>query len=197
MLALKPFDIAVALKIGLNEQAARAPGPDDGRPPTNSVGDLAASLLKAKGDVSRAISRLVHVGLIGERRACGHDILAANRKYYSVHRNALSELLRFGVRYIFAPERAGLGRGVPTGWNCPLIESEMNPPEVPLVWAMPGGEARGEIIEPLYAKCPQAALGDSGLYKLLSLVEVIRIGRPRELKHAKDLIHANVMELHS
>ena len=43
----------------MNEQSARAFGPDHGRPLINSVGDLAASLLKAKGDVSRAISRII------------------------------------------------------------------------------------------------------------------------------------------
>ena len=199
MLALKPFDITVALKIGLNEKAARLPIPEgeEEKSPANSVGDLADCLFKAKGDVSRAIRRLVRLGLVAERPPGAHDITAANRKYYSVQRNALADLLCFAIRYIFAPERTGYGRGVPTGWNCPLIKSAMNPPEIPLVWALPGGEVSGELIEPLYAKCPQAALADPGLYELLSLIEVIRTGKPREVKYAKDLIRQKVAELHS
>ena len=199
MRALKPFDIAVALKIGLTEKAARHPAPvyDGGKLLSNSVGDLAESLFKAKGDVSRAINRLLYLRLISEREPREHDVLAANRKYYSVHRNALSDLLCFGFRYIFGAEKRGYGRGVATGWNCPHIKSPMNPLPVPLVWAMPGGDAQGELIEPLYPKCPQAAVNDQGLYELLSLLEVIRTGKPRELEHAKRLIQARVKELHS
>ena len=199
MQTLKSFDLAVALKIGLNEKAARssASASGGGNPPSNSVGGLAESLFKAKGDVSRAINRLLHLGLLSEREPREHDVPAANRKYYSVHRSALANLLCFGVRHIFGAERRGYGRGMATGWNCPHIKSPMNPLPVPLVWAMPGGDAQGELIEPLYLKCPQAALGDQGLYELLSLVEVLRTGKPRELQHAKRIIQAKVKELHS
>ncbi len=194
MHSLKPLDVVVALKIGLNEQGLRKGNTKQG---SSSVGNLAVSLCKSKGDISRAINRLIPLGLIGERKPKDNDVLAVNRKYYSVQRNALSDFLCYGIRHTFAPARTGFGRGIKTGWSCPLIKSAMNPPEVPLVWAMPGGEAQGEFIEPLYAKCPEAAMGDPGLYELLSLIEVIRTGKPRELKYAKDMIIEKVKELHS
>ena len=194
---LKPLDVVVALKIGLNEHSLRVKEARGREATSNSVGDLSEGLFKAKGDVSRAINRLLQSGLIGERQPREKDILAANRKYYSVQRNALSDFLVYGVRYAFVPEKSGYGRGVPTGWNCPLIDSPMNPPEVPLVWALPGGNVQGEWIEPLYNRCAEAAEKDPGLYELLSLVEIIRVGKPRELKYAIELIQERVKELYS
>lgn len=197
---LKPLDIVVALKIGLNERRARAKDPlswVEEAEATNSVGDLASSLYKGKGDISRSISRLVELGLIGERQPKAHDIVSANRKYYSLQRNAMSGLLVSGIRHMFAPAKMGYGRGMPTGWSCPLIKSPMNPPQVPLVWAAPGGEIQGELLEPLYPKCPESCLRDPALYELLSLVDIIRTGKPRELKYATEILHDKVMGLHA
>ena len=200
MQVLKPLDLVVALKIGLNERKARESFEQTGlRVPLgdNSVGNLAASLGKGKGDISRAINRLTSLQLIAERRPKEGDVISVNRKYYSLQRQAMSDFLCFGVRHVFAPAKTGVGRGVPTGWNCPLIKSPMNPPEIPLVWSMPGGSVNGELIEPLYPQCPEAALKDEDLYSLLSLVEILRTGKPRELKYAKELIDGKVKELYS
>ena len=197
MYILKPFDIVVALKIGLNEKALRQNLGSEGRSTSNSVSDLANSLYKAKGDVSRAINRLIQLGLVSERQPRDNDVLAVNRKYYSIQRHSLVEFLCFGIRHVFAPENSGYGRGVPSGWSCPLIKSPMNPPEVPLVWAKPGGDVLGEFIEPLYAKCVDAVAVDPGLYELLSLIDIVRTGKPREIKYAKELIQERVKELHS
>ncbi len=197
---LKPLDIVVGLKIGLNEKSSREIKEEGSsfRPnTTNSVADLAAGLHKAKGDISRSINRLVALGLVGERKPKEGDAIASNRKYYSLQREAMSDFLCHGVRHVFGPDKSGLGRGVPTGWSCPLLKSPMNPPEIPLVWSMPGGKVHGEIIEPLYSKCPEAVLEDQGLYTLLSLVDIMRTGKPRELRYAKEMLAEKVMELHS
>jgi len=201
MYVLKPLDVVVGLKIGLNEQSFRQfKGEEElgfQSQSTNSVGDLAEALHKAKGDISRSINRLVTLGLVGERKPKEGDVISGNRKYYSLQRKAMSDLLCHGIRHVFAPERTGVGRGVPTGWSCKLLTSPMNPPETPLVWPMPGGKVNGELLEPLYPKCPEAALEDEGLYALLSLVDIMRTGKPRELKYARELLEAKVMELHS
>lgn len=200
MYSLKPLDVVVGLKIGLNEQAIRVVSDEGGelKPySTNSVADLSDSLMKAKGDISRSLNRLQPLGLIGERQPKDGDIFSSNRKYYSLQRKAMADFLCHGIRHVFAPEKQGVGRGLPVGWNCPLVDSPMNPPEIPLVWAQPGGQSQGELLEPLYAGCVEACLKDKGLYYLLSLVEVIRTGKPRELSHAKALLEDNIMELHS
>jgi len=195
---LKPFDLVVALKIGLNERALRLAqtGEYDGLPTTNAMSHLAESLGRGKGDVSRSIGRLLGAGLIGERDPSEGDHLAQNRKYYSVQRQGLSDLLLYGVRYVFAPSILGFGRGVATGWNCPLVRAAINPLEIPFVWPAPGGEANGQLLEPLYAGVPAAVARDSDLYSLLSLIEVLRIGKPRELKYAQEMVHEKIMALH-
>lgn len=200
MLALKPFDLAVALKIGLNEKRLRlrSDTPVDGpNLSTNSVGDLALALARGKGDVSRAIVRLISLGLISERRQKDQDAPASNRKYYALQRQSMIELLCFGIRHVFQSEKSGVGRGLPTGWNCPFITSEMNPPNMPLVWPMPGGPVQGELTEPLYPQVTAAAMQDDELYGLLALIDVIRTGKPRELVHAKKLVEGKIMELYS
>lgn len=194
---LKPFDVVVALKIGANEWRLRE-GAASGLPnSSNSVGDLAEALFKGKGELSRSMNRLVSLGLISERSARPEDLAASNRRYYSMNRSAMAEFLISGIRHVFQPEKQGLGRGIPTAWNCPLINSEMNPPDVPLVWAMPGGDVQGEVIEPLYTQCAQAVQRDEELYALLALIDVVRTGKPRELHYAKEILKSRVMELHA
>lgn len=197
MHTLKPFDVVVGLKIGANERRLRK-GTASGLPnSSNSVGDLAEALFKGKGELSRSMNRLVSLGLISERAARPEDLATSNRRYYSLNRSAMLDFLVSGIRHVFQPEKQGLGRGIPTAWNCPLINSEMNPPEVPLVWAMPGGDAQGEVIEALYAQCAQAVQLDEELYGLLALVDVVRTGKPRELHYAKEMLKGRVMELHA
>lgn len=92
---LKPFDLAVALKIGLNERALRLAqtGEYDGLPTTNAMSHLAESLGRGKRDVSRAIGPMLGTGPHGRARPERGDHLAQNRKYYSLQRQGLSDLL--------------------------------------------------------------------------------------------------------
>ena len=201
MHTLKALDIAVALKIGLNEKRQRSQNErtDSLRSisSTNSVGDLAEALLKGKGDVSRSINRLIKLGLIGERQPKAGDIITANRKYYSLQRKSMSDFLCYGIRHVFGPEKKGVGRGLPTGWNCPRLHSPMNPPELPIVWCHPGGDTFGELLETLFSTCATACERDEELHSILSLIDVVRTGKPRELRYAQEMIKEMVKEMYS
>lgn len=142
---LKPLDIAVALSIGINEKKQRL-NITDKILASNSVSDLATSLCKAKGDISRAINRLLQLKLVGERKAKQGDDIAVNRRYYSLQRTAMTDFLCSGIRHVFGPAKLGVGRGMATGWHCPHLDSAMNPPETPLVWAMPGAHKGGSLV---------------------------------------------------
>ena len=52
------------------------------------------------------------------------------------------------------------------------------------IWPDNKGNTLGESIEPFYPKQVEAAKQDEVYYKLLALVDVIRIGRVREVKYA-------------
>ena len=93
----------------------------------------------------------------------------------------LTEFLLHGVQYVFAPERGGLNRGLPTAYAAaPLNKSIVSKSEPPPVWPDPDGEVRGESFVPLYKSVPVAARKDAKLYELLALVDAIRGGGARE-----------------
>ncbi len=90
-----------------------------------------------------------------------------------------------------------MGRGMATGWSNTDISSPMNPPDVPLVWPMPGGKIQGEMLDPLYPGAPQASLEDKDLYQILCLIDLLRTGKPRELLHTKEIVGNKIKDLHS
>jgi len=57
--------------------------------------------------------------------------------------------------------------------------SEMN-----YVWPDNKGEVMGLTIEPFYKRQVEAVKEDKAFYRLLALVDVIRVGKVREVKHA-------------
>ncbi|MFX4227440.1 MAG: hypothetical protein ACFHHU_06035 [Porticoccaceae bacterium] len=115
--------------------------------------------------------------------------LLVNRdKGIFVEQGALLEWLGYGVRYAYSAEVSGFGRGMPTGWNCPLIQSEMLPPSPPMVWAQPRGVVEGVYLKPIHSSVPLAASKDELLYQIFALVDVIRMGKSRELGIARDLL---------
>jgi hypothetical protein len=60
------------------------------------------------------------------------------------------------------------------------------PPDPPVVWSVSGGSVEGMMIKPIHESVPFAASSDELLYEVLSLVEAIRLGKPRELAIARE-----------
>lgn len=148
----------------------------DARPPISIVAnDLSLSPSEVHGAIGRLrASRLLHVPNLKDRPNI----------------SALEEFMIHGLKYVFPAEHGDVTRGIPTSYAAEPLKSEIamsNDP--PPVWPWPEGDTRGVGLEPLYRKVPQAALRDSELYKLLTLVDAIRDGRARERKIAEqDLV---------
>ena len=142
-----------------------------------SVLGIADSVLVSTGEISKSTRLLVASRLVVERSG---SIYA--------EKGALLEWFSFGMRYMYPPVSAGYGRGVATSWSCPFIKSEILPPTPALVWALPGGNSEGELVQPFHASIPVAAENDDLLYIVLSLVDVIPAGKPRELAVARRLL---------
>ncbi len=113
------------------------------------------------------------------------DRAEASGLYDSGRRNvripALKEFLVHGVRYAFPPVNRGEARGMPTAWGAKPLAKELassgrNAP----VWPDARGKARGIALEPLHPSVPVAARRDESLYRLLAVVDAIRIGGARE-----------------
>jgi hypothetical protein len=164
---LKPQDLLILLKYWSLKRAGQA----------SSVRGVAEEIGVSPGEVSKGTKRLVASHLLVERSGA-----------VFAEAGAMLEWLSFGIRYAYPQESVGYGRGMATSWNCPLIDSEVVAPAPPLVWAVPGGDVDGALIRPVHASVPYAAGRDPDLYRMLSLLEAIRGGKPRELVIARALV---------
>jgi hypothetical protein len=99
------------------------------------------------------------------------------------NRQSIMEFLEHGVKYVFPEEPGAMVKGIPTAHSHPFMrqffKSEMN-----FVWPDQEGEEIGLLVEPFYQNQPKAAKQDSLFYKLLALVDVIRVGKVREVNIA-------------
>jgi len=169
---LKPQDTLLALKYWSLKRDNR----------DSSVRDIAESIGISASEVSKGAKRLVTARLVVERDA---QVFAES--------GALLEWLSYGVRYAYPQESVGYGRGIATSWNCPVLKSEMVPPTPALVWPISGGDVEGALIKPFHESVTIAASKDEQLYRVLSLLEAIRGGKPRELAIARALL-ANLIK---
>lgn len=156
---LKPQDVVVLLKlVSLGQE-------------TWNFQRLAMELSISQSEVHAGVRRAVAARLMSDASSTsGRPVRAA-----------LLEFLIHGVKYAYPPERGEMTRGVATGYAAPplnkVITGSSDPPPV---WPYAEGTVRGYAFTPLYPSVPQAALKDSNLYELLSLVDAIRDGRARE-----------------
>jgi hypothetical protein len=161
---LNPLDILVLLKI-----VAQKPLPW-------TQTSLAKDLHIAQSQVHSSL-----------RRAEAARLYSSTTK--RVSHSALLEFIVHGVKYAYPPKRAGLTRGIPTGYAAePLRDYIAQPADPPPVWPDPEGSVRGYEFEPIDKRAPRAAQTDPNLYRLLVLVDAIRDGSARESKIAIDLL---------
>jgi hypothetical protein len=132
--------------------------------------DLAASLYLSISEISESLNRSYIAGLIDEKKR-------------RVHRQSLMDFIRYGLRYVFPQVPGTMVTGIPTGHSHPyyarLFKSEMN-----YVWPDENGDMRGLAIQPLYGSVVKAVKQDEILYTLLASIDIVRVGRTRELRVA-------------
>lgn len=132
--------------------------------------DLAQTLMVSNSEISESLHRSQVAGLLGDT------------KQHPMRQNLL-DFLRYGLRYVFPVQPGGLVRGVPTAHSAPMLAGRFVS-QIAYVWADPLGTVIGHEIEPLYATVPQACRTDVRLYELLALVDMLRVGRAREVQLA-------------
>ncbi|MDP1803139.1 MAG: hypothetical protein Q8L81_17390 [Bacteroidota bacterium] len=164
---MRPQDIAILLKIvSVNEPAWK-------------LVPLSQALSISISEISESLNRSQQAGLID-----------FNKK--KINRQNLMEFLEHGLRYVFPQQPGSFLRGLPTAHSHPLIKkvfiSEMN-----YVWPDNRGDVMGLAIEPFYAKQTLAAKEDKLFYKLLALVDILRVGKVREIKYAVSELKKNIL----
>jgi hypothetical protein len=159
-------DVALLLKLAMQSN------------PRIQSKNLAEELFISPSEVSKALKRCVHAGLL-------YTSGAEKR----VNRSALMEFLAHGLKYVFPPARGSMVRGVPTAVAAePLKSRFVEDKEPPLVWPYADGKVRGISLAPLYEGAPKAALRDHRFYEVLALCDAVRGGRTRERNLAIELL---------
>jgi hypothetical protein len=100
-----------------------------------------------------------------------------------VHRQSLMEFIEHGLHYVFPQAPGNMATGIPTAHShnfyAARFASELN-----YVWPADDGSVRGLSIQPLYKSVVKAVKQDEDLYKMLAGIDIIRVGRVREMKLA-------------
>ncbi len=151
---MRPHDIVILLKIAAIKERSWF------------MKDLAYELGISSSEVSESLNRSVIAGLI-----------ASDKK--RLMNWALLDFLEHGLRYVYPQQPGAITRGVPTAHSALPLSQIINSDE-PYIWPYGDGDVRGQSIEPLHPKVPEACLLDPDFYKLMALCDSLRVGKARE-----------------
>ncbi len=139
-----------------------------------SVRELGDELGMSKSAVAYSLGRLRALDLVKEERG------GARR----VNKLALRDFLEHGLRWV-APATVGdFELGLPTAHSAQVLARNLIGDADPVVMPLAHGPMRGRAVTPLHPLAPKAAAKDETLYRLLSVVDALRIGRARDRKVA-------------
>lgn len=148
---LRPVDVVVGLAL------VREPGA--------GYQNLSDTLDISLSTAHQSVQRLVDARLVDEQRR--------------VHGSSLLEFLLHGVRFAFFARPGPELRGVPTAHSAPPLKEEIVADDH-VVWPSAEGSVRGTGIPPLYEGAPGLHARAPELYRALTLVDALRVGRARE-----------------
>lgn len=155
---MRPHDVVVLLKLLLLENKSW------------QYREIAFALFISVSEVAESLNRSHIAGLVDE----------AKRK---VHRKSLMEFIIYGLHYVFPQEPGPMVTGIATAHSHPAYKDHFTT-DVQYVWPDVTGNLRGFSIQPLYKNAVKAVRIDTQLYLLLASIDIIRVGRARELKMA-------------
>ena len=139
--------------------------------------DLSVSLSISISEISESFSRSEQAGLINGKR---------------VARNSLMEFIQFGLKYVFPQRPGSIATGVPTAHSHPFYKEKIVNSH-PYVWPSFDGSARGESIEPLHKGLITSTSQDEVFYLLMVSVDMIRVGKAREIQMAIEEIKKYIL----
>ena len=119
------------------------------------------------------------------------SLIDYNKK--NVNRQNFFEFLKHGVSYVFPQQPGAMVRGLPTAHSHASMK-EIFKSDIDYVWPDNKGTTMGLMIEPFYPKQVEAVIGDEVYYKLLAMVDVIRVGKVREVKYAIEELKKHLNE---
>ena len=158
-ISLRPHDVCVALQLVLT--------------PRFAFRDIAEAVGLSVGESHNSVGRLEVARLFQSHQD-------------KANVPALLEFLVNGVPYAFPGVLGPETRGVPTAHFGPAFESMSSVD--PVVWPSARGRARGLGLPPLCKSAPELTDRNEVLYRWLTVVDALRIGRARDRGFARDLL---------
>lgn len=165
-ISLRPHDICVALQLVLT--------------PSFSYRELAQDVGLSLGEAHNSVKRLEQARLF----------MAEPGK---VNVPALLDLLVHGVPYVFPGQLGPDTQGVPTAHSGPALVEHLSGVDV-IVWPSVDGEIRGHALVPLCASAPDLVQRNVSLYRWLTLVDALRVGRARDRNLAREILKAELQQ---
>ena len=165
---LRPQDVLVACKLfSLGESEW-------------SYARLAGSISISPSEAHAAVERCRAAGVLGTPRG---KLTIAKRKFF--------ELCTVVVPQVFYAVRGAVESGVLTSIYAKSLEGVFQPDPrrvIPLIWPHESGTTKGESLLPIYSTVPRAVQHDEMLYRLMALIDVVRVGEAKERRMAIDLL---------
>lgn len=159
---MRPHDIVVLLKIAAKKDVPWL------------MKDLANELGISGSEISESLHRSSLAGLITKDKQ-------------HLMKLSILDFLEHGLRYVYPQQPGAKVRGIPTAHAAaPLSEVILS--DEAYVWPYGEGKVRGESIEPLHPKVPEACLKDSEFYEYMALCDALRVGRAREKNQATEIL---------
>ncbi len=145
-----------------------------------SIRNISDKIGVGKSEVSNALRRCHTAQLL---------TISLSTQLPKVNTRALEEFSVYGLKYVFPVTLGGVCRGMETGITAPIFEGVLHtggghPP----VWSDPQGSTMGVQILPIYHTVPSASKKDPDLYKYMSLIDSLRMGKAREIKLASEML---------
>lgn len=151
-----------------------------------SVRALEASLGVSKTEVAAALKRCQDVGLLR---------LDPQSQLPRVNSKSLLAFVEHGLRFVFPARPAEITRGIPTGFAAPVLAGKlMSGGDSIHVWPDAYGNRKGQSVKPLFRTVPGAVKKDPLLYEYLALVDAVRMGSPREVQLANEMLREKVLQ---
>jgi hypothetical protein len=144
--------------------------------PQITLKGLADSCARSIGEVHNALNRLRAARLLVP------DVRM-------VEREPLLRFIRWGVPHAFPPSIGPITRGIATARLVAAEEAGMpEPAEAEFVWPDPAGRTQGQAFAPPYPRAPRILSVNPELRRLLSVLDLVRVGGVREQEVAVEEI---------
>ena len=141
--------------------------------------EIAEQLKISQSEVSKSMNRSRFAGLL----------VGKNNQ---VVRQALLDLIVYGLKYFFPQQPGPVVRGIPTSHSAPPLAHHIMSDE-PYVIPSAKGTTRGHAIIPLYENLDKAVLENNQLHEIIALFDALRVGRTRERNLAVEELKKRIL----